>query len=483
MTWKKGTTNWGYLLFITMAAAIGGFLFGYDTAVISGTVSLVKKQFELDTAMEGWFVSSALVGCIAGVAFAGELSDRFGRKKSLILSGLMFFVSAAGCALSESGTQLIAFRIVGGIGVGIASMLSPLYISEVSPARIRGRMVALYQFAITIGILSAYFANAEILSLSKALTTFNLSELWHRLFVSEIWRGMFGSEVVPALLFFIVMFFVPASPRWLASKNRYEEAGRVLAKINPIATGQSELMAIRSSIARESKGSWSALWQSETRIVLFAGIGLAILSQFTGINAIIYYGPRIMEEAGLRLSDALGGQVIIGFVNMAATIFAIVKIDHYGRKKLMRAGVAGMFASLIAVGILFFIGNSKAMAFMFFIITFIISFAIGYGPVIWVLLSEIYPTKVRGRAMSVATLTLWMGTAVIGQVVPWMLEILSPAITFFVFAICCIPVPFILRFVPETKGLSLEDIERISGHDLQDYQVNIEHKIDKIGVK
>jgi SP family arabinose:H+ symporter-like MFS transporter len=461
---KMGTgqeTNRSYLFFIAITAALGGFLFGYDTAVISGTIGFVKAKFLLNTAMEGWFVSSALVGCIAGVAVTGELSDRFGRKYSLIASGLLFSISAIGCALSGSHTQLIVYRLIGGVGVGVASMLSPLYISEVSPARIRGRMVALYQFAITLGILCAYFANALMLNLSESLTSLDPVGMWHRLFVAEVWRAMFGSEAVPALLFFVTMFFVPSSPRWLSTKNRNEEAGRILERINNREIAERELESIKMAIARESAGSWRGLLQKGILVAVLAGIGLALLSQFTGINAIIYYGPRIMEEAGIQLSDALGGQVIIGFVNMAATIYAILKIDRYGRKKLMQGGITGMFLSLIIVGVLFLLGKTQGVLLLVFILTFITSFAIGYGPVIWVLLSEIYPTKVRGRAMSVATLAVWVGTAIIGQVVPWMLETLTPAGTFFVFAVCCIPVPFILRKVPETKGLSLEEIEEV----------------------
>jgi sugar porter (SP) family MFS transporter len=454
-------TNRSYLLFIAITAALGGFLFGYDTAVISGTISFVKGKFDLNTAMEGWFVSSALVGCILGVAMAGELSDRFGRKRTLIASGLLFSVSALGCALSGSHTELIIYRLVGGIGVGVASMLSPLYISEVSPARVRGRMVALYQFAITLGILCAYFANALMLNLSASLTELNPDGIWQKLFVDEVWRAMFGSEAIPALLFFVVMFFVPASPRWLSTRNRNEEAGRILERINNKEIAERELESIKDAIAKESAGTWSGLLQKGILIAVLAGIGLALLSQFTGINAIIYYGPRIMEEAGIKLSDALGGQVIIGFVNMSATIYAILKIDQYGRKKLMQGGIAGMFLSLIVVGVLFLVGKTQGVLLLVFILTFITSFAIGYGPVIWVLLSEIYPTKVRGRAMSVATLAVWVGTAIIGQVVPWMLETLTPAGTFFVFAVCCIPVPFILKRVPETKGMSLEEIEEV----------------------
>ncbi len=457
---EKAKANSKYFFFITLTAAFGGFLFGYDTAVISGTIGFVKSKFELDSVMEGWFVSSALVGCIIGVAMAGELSDRFGRKTSLIISGFLFSLSAIGCALCGSHTELIIYRLIGGIGVGVASMLSPLYISEVSPPKIRGRMVALYQFSITIGILLAYFANAYLLKQSDILT-FEPGSVWEKIRVTEVWRSMFGSEAIPALLFFLAMFFVPECPRWFASKDKNERALRVLSTLNGKEAAEIELVSIKEAIKKEEVGSWVVLFHKGIRIALLAGMALAILSQLTGINAIIYYGPRIMEDAGLKLSDALGGQVVIGFVNVAATVYAIWKIDEFGRKKLMLGGITGMFISLLAVGILFLLEQTSGILIMVFILTFITSFAIGYGPVIWVLLSEIYPTKVRGRAMSVATLTLWIGTAIIGQVVPWMLDTLTPAGTFFVFAICCIPVPFILKRMPETKGMALEDIEEI----------------------
>ena len=459
MNTENQKINRPYLFFIAFAAALGGFLFGYDTAVISGTISMVKTQFDLNVVTEGWFVSSALVGCIIGASLAGEMSDRFGRKSSLILSGFLFLLSALGSAICATHTQLIIYRLVGGMGVGIASMLSPLYISEVSPANIRGRMVALYQFAITIGIVSAYFANASFLRLSETGVFAGSDGILHQVFVSEVWRAMFGSEAVPALLFLIMMFFVPSSPRWLVAKNKNKKAEKVLAKINSVEIAKQELESIKAAVAKEEVGSWKALFSKGVRIAVFAGIGLGVLSQLTGINAIIYYGPRIMEEAGIRLSDAIGGQVIIGVVNMLATIFAIMKIDKYGRKKLMLGGVTGMFLSLIMVGVLFYIGQTQGILLLLFILTFITSFAIGYGPVVWVLLSEIYPTKIRGRAMSLATLSLWIGTAIIGQIVPWMLSVLTPAGTFLIFALCCIPVPFILKLIPETKGLSLEDIE------------------------
>ena len=456
---KDQQTNNSYLLFIALTAALGGFLFGYDTAVISGTISFVKAKFVLDAAMEGWFVSSALVGCIAGVAFAGELSDRLGRKKTLIASGILFFISALGCAISASHSELIVFRLLGGVGVGVASMLSPLYISEVSPAKVRGRMVALYQFAITLGILFAYFFNAWLLKNSSGVELQNA--FLQNIFAEEVWRAMFGSEMLPAMLFFITMFFIPESPRWLASKGKNQQAGVVLTRINGHSLAEKELLSINETIAKEEKGSWKALFRPGIRVAMIAGIILALLSQFTGINAIIYYGPRIMEEAGLQLSDALGGQVIIGFVNVIATIFAIWKIDKFGRKKLLLGGVIGMSVSLVIVGLLFLLGKTSGVVILIFIITFCASFALGFGPVVWVLLSEIYPTNIRGRAMSLATLALWIGVAMIGQFVPWLLENITPAGTFFVFALFCIPVPFVLRRIPETKGKSLEEIEKI----------------------
>jgi sugar porter (SP) family MFS transporter len=338
-------------------------------------------------------------------------------------------------------------------------MLSPLYISEISPAKVRGRMVALYQFAITIGILVAYFFNAWLLNNSATAQLDN--ELMHKIFATEVWRAMFGSELIPAMLFFLTLFFIPKSPRWLVAKGKGKQAGVVLAKINGEDIANKELKAIQNTVNNEEKGSWKALFMPGVKVAMISGILLAVLSQVTGINAIIYYGPRIMEEAGLQLSDALGGQVIIGFVNFIATLFAIWKIDQFGRKKLMYAGIGGMLVSLAVIGTLFMLNITSGVVILVFILTFIASFAFGYGPVLWVLLSEIYPTNVRGRAMSLATLSLWIGTAFIGQLVPWMLENLSASGTFYVFALCCVPVPFILRRIPETKGMSLEDIENV----------------------
>lgn len=448
-----------YLVGLSIIAALGGFLFGYDTAIISGTISHVNDQFDLNLAAQGWFVSSALVGCVAGVAGAGILSDRFGRKISLLLAALLFFISAIGCALAPGHSFLISARLLGGIGVGIASMLSPLYISEISPPKIRGRLVALYQFAITLGILVAYFANAWLQknSLNPDVQLTGTMEL---IFKNEVWRGMLGSESIPALGFFILVLLVPESPRWMVLKGKEEKAHNTLARINGKGIADEQISIIRNTIKDEGESIRSMIKQGFLFPLVIGSI-LAISSQLSGINAIIYYGPSILNEAGFKLSDALGGQVIIGICNVVFTLLAIWKIDQMGRKSLLSVGLIGMIFFLSAVGFLFFFGVSSGTILLIFILGFIAFFAFSYGPVIWVLLSEIYPTRYRGRAMSVATLILWGGNVFVGQTVPWSLENLGPHWTFWIFALLTLPALYItLRLLPETKGKSLEEIEK-----------------------
>lgn len=446
-----------YLILVAFVAALGGFLFGYDTAIISGTIGFVKTKFELDAVTEGWFVSSALVGCIIGVAFTGLINDWFGRKKALLISGLLFLISAAGCMLAPSLSPLIFFRLIGGIGVGVASMTSPLFIAEISPPHLRGRLVTLYQLAITVGILVAYFANATLLELSgQSFQTEWLT--W--VITDEVWRAMFGSECGPALLFFGLVLFIPESPRWLTLKQKEGEARGILERINGAERAELEMQEIKDTIAHEA-APWQTLLRPGMRKPLIIGAALAFLTQICGINAIIYYGPRILEEAGFALSDALGGQVIIGIVNVVFTLIAIWKIDQLGRRPLLISGVTGILVSLIMVGLLFFFNVTGGYWLMGFILLFIASFAFSFGPVIWTLLSEIYPINVRGTAMSLATLTLWVGTALVGQVVPWMLETLTPAGTFWIFSLSCVPALYLaIKVLPETKGMSLEEIER-----------------------
>ncbi|MEO8110848.1 MAG: sugar porter family MFS transporter [Ginsengibacter sp.] len=458
MSLKK--TGNRYVNILAIIASLGGFLFGYDTAVISGTINFVTAQFQLGAAGTGWYVSSALVGCILGVSIAGILSDKYGRKKMLILSALFFGVSAIGCAFAIGFADLVIYRLIGGLGIGVASMLSPLYISELSPSHKRGRLVALYQFAITLGILCSYFSNAWLLRLSHYQFLMQTTGLVHKIMVSEVWRIMLGTSVVPALLFLFLLLFVPESPRWLTIKGDESGALNILKKIVTDDEAKKEIGDIKTNLQRET-GGFGILFKGGFKLAMIIGISLAFLTQVSGINAIIYYGPKILEEAGLPIADALGGQVVIGFVNVLFTLIAIWKIDQLGRKPLLLAGVIGIIASLVILGSLFYFNITNTYLLLIFILLFIACFAFSYGPVIWVLLSEIFPAKIRGKAMSLATLSLWIGTALVGQLTPVLLESLKPAGTFWLFAAMTAPALYLaIKVIPETKGKSLEEIER-----------------------
>jgi SP family arabinose:H+ symporter-like MFS transporter len=448
-----------YILWLSFVGSLGGFLFGYYTAVISGTLGFVRSQFELNAILEGWYVSSALVGCIAGVAGAGWLSDKYGRKNILILASVLLSISAIGCTISPSFSALVIFRLIGGIGVGIASMLSPMYISEISPTNMRGRLVSLYQFAITIGILCSFFINAYLLN-SSGRPGFSNFENIQFIFKEELWRAMLGMTAIPALAFFFLLLTIPESPRWLMVKGRFEKAQKSLIKILGSEAASAEIKEIEETLEM-GKVSWRISLSPGIKRAVYLGSSLAILAVFTGIDAIIYYGPKILEEAGFGLSDALGGQVIIGFINMIFTLVAIWKIDKIGRRPLLIAGTSGMLLSLTAIGLLFVLHMAEGYLLISFLLIFIACFSFSLGPVVWVILSEIYPTKIRGRAMSVATLVTWIGTAIIGQLIPVSLTTIGPAFTFWVFAVFCFPTIYLgWKILPETKGRTLEEIER-----------------------
>ena len=463
---QNNKENLLYVIFLAAVAALGGFLFGYDTAVISGTISSVATQFSLNDVSTGWYVGCALVGSIMGVAVAGKLSDQFGRKGVLLFSAVLFTSSGIGCMFSESISGLVLYRIVGGVGIGVASVISPLYISEISVSRFRGTLVSLYQLAITIGFMGAYLVNYAISSYAvhmKELGT--IGGFWGKYIVNETWRGMLGAESLPALLFFIILFFIPESPRWLVIKAKEALAFKTLKRIYGSDMANEQVADLKNLVQSEEKSDWKILFQPGFRIALFIGVSLAILGQFMGVNAVLYYGPSIFQQTGLSEGDSLFYQVIVGLVNFGSTVLAMAVIDKIGRKKLVYYGVSGMIVSLTLIGFYFTLNKVSnvipPITLLILILIYIFSCAISICVVIWVLLSEMYPAKVRGLAMSAAGFSLWIGTYLIGQLTPWLMTTLSSAGVFWLFGLMCIPYLYITwKLVPETTGKSLEDIER-----------------------
>jgi SP family arabinose:H+ symporter-like MFS transporter len=452
--------SFAYLAAATLAAALGGLLFGFDTAVISGTEDFVKVQFSLDDVAEGWFVSSAIFGCILGVLGAGKLSDAFGRKKVLFLSAALFFISAVGCAAAPWYTLLVGFRLVGGLGIGVASMLAPMYISEITPAHLRGRLVAFYQFAISLGLVVAYVSNKILLVRHQAPTGSPGTGLYHWMVVKDVWRSMLGVGALPALFFGLLAALVPESPRWLVKQGKTDRAFDILTRVCGREAATRELAAIREALSVET-GRLRQLLQPGWRIALVIGLALPFLSQVCGINAIIYYGPKILSQAGFGLDEAFGAQVAIGLVNVAITVAAMLTVDRLGRRPLLIFGVAGCVASLLVIGGLFFAGITQGPWLLTFILLYIACFAFSFGPVCWIIMAEMFPTSIRGRAMSLATLSLWVGCWLVSQMFPWLLRNAGPAWTFWLFAILCFPaIPLTIWLIPETKGKSLEEIEK-----------------------
>ena len=458
---KKNTL--GYVIFMAVVAAIGGILFGYDTAVISGTTEIVKNQFHLTDMMEGWYVGCALIGSICGVLVAGSLSDYLGRKITMLISAALFSISAIGCAVCGSFDGLVAYRIIGGVGIGIVSIVSPIYISEVSPAKIRGTLVSLYQLAVTVGFLLAYLANWMIDSnINTALTLGDPAlSLWERMMNTEAWRGMLGSETLPALLFFFIIFFIPESPKWLIVKGKMDKAAVVLGKIYAQPQEiEEEIMVTKDSLGGD-KGSWADLLKPGILLAVIAGSAIAILGQFMGVNAVLYYGPKIFSEAGF--DNPMFSTVLVGVVNCVTTVLAVFIIDRVGRKQLIYWGVSGMILCLLAIGIYFAWGPALGLGNIFmltFFLAYVFCTAISICAVVFVLLSEMYPNSVRGRAMSIAGFALWIGTYLIGQLTPVLLG-WSQAGTFFLFAVMCVPYMLIMwKVIPETTGKSLEEIEK-----------------------
>ncbi|TLV03918.1 sugar porter family MFS transporter [Dyadobacter luticola] len=441
--------NTPYILLLTSVAAFGGFLFGYDTAVIAGAIGYLQIKFNLSPLMVGWAASSAIWGCVLGAMSAGYLSDQYGRKVVLIATAILFALPAYGSAVVNDLTSFIIMRLLGGIGVGAASMLCPMYISEIAPSNIRGRLVTFYQLAIVLGINIIYVINLKISQAGD--------EAWN---IESGWRYMLGSEVIPAALFFILLFFVPESPRWLASKSKDAEAKRILEKINGKPAAEEIYAEIAESL-HDEKGSLKDLLDQKLRKPLLIGVILSLFSQITGINAVIYYAPEIFKSIGFGAESAFMQTIIIGVVNLLFTLVAIWLIDRAGRRSLLIWGVAGMVICLFATGICFYFNFKNGPWLLIFILGYIASFAVSLGPIPWVMMSEIFPTKIRGIAMSLATLVLWIGVVAITQLTPYFLKNFGGAVTFWIFMVNAVIIwIFTFKNIPETKGRTLEEIEK-----------------------
>lgn len=442
------TTNMKFVYFISAIAAFGGLLFGYDTAVIAGAIGFIETKFQLSPAMTGWATSSAIWGCVIGVLGAGYMSDKFGRKKVLILTAILFAISAVGAAFPTTLNQFVIARIIGGIGIGAASILSPLYISEIAPAEKRGMLVTLYQLAIVIGINLIYFVNLLIAGSG--------TDEWN---IEYGWRYMLGSGIIPSALFLFALFLVPESPRWLASKKREDEAMKILQRVNGSVKAAEVMNDIKKNL-NEEKGTLKELFAPGLRKAVIIGTFLALFSQITGINAIIYYAPQIFKSVGFGTESALLQTVIIGVVNTIFTFVAIRFIDDAGRRKLLLWGVSGMVICLAGVGVVFYLNLNSGPLLLLFILGFIASFACSLGPIPWVIMSEIFPTKTRGLAMSIAGVMLWFGVILIAQLTPILLSEAGGAITFWIFtAFAAMLLVFTYKMIPETKGKTLEEIE------------------------
>lgn len=438
----------GYVLLIALVAAFGGFLFGYDTAVVAGAIGFLKAHFQLSADLTGWAASSMLVGCMAGAMLAGPLGDRYGRKRCLLLCAFLFALSSIGSALPQTLSQFTWSRFAGGIAIGAASMLSPLYIAEVAPESIRGMLVALYQLAIVLGILVVFFVDLQIQRLGN--------EAWN---VQSGWRWMFASLVLPSVLFGFFLLLVPESPRWLMKAGRREAAIIVLQRILGQDHAEREAAQIDDAL-RQEEGHWAELFKPGYRRALLIGTGLAVFGQFSGINAIMYYAPEIFKAAGAGTDSAFSQTVIVGMVNVVFTFVAIALVDKSGRKPLLLAGTLVQAFSLALIGWIFWQG-SQGPALLGDILLFVAAFAVAMGPIPWIVNSEIFPTKLRGRAMAAAIFMLWLADFAVTQTFPRLRESAGPAATFWIYAGCSLlSTVFVAWLVPETKGRTLEEIER-----------------------
>jgi len=437
--------DYGYLLTISVTTALGGLLFGFDISVISGTIPFIQDYFGLNEAMKGWVVSSALIGCIIGASLVGKLGDRFGRKNVLLVTSVLFGLSAIGTGVSDSVPTFIFYRIVGGLAVGGASVLAPMYIAEVSPAQVRGRMVSINQLTIVIGISLAYYSNYLLLPIGE-----------------NAWRWMFAAEAVPAFVFLVSLFIIPESPRWLVARKNEAKALLVLKRIANSGFAETELAEIKESLQGvEKRATLKDAFQKKYKFILFLGIFLAVFQQWSGINVIFFYAPDIFAKARFGIDDALFQTTLIGLINIIFTILAMKVIDKIGRKVMMLIGSAGMAVCYVVIGFLFMTGHTDGLWMIAALLSAPAFFAFGLGPTVWVVISEIFPNRIRGVAMSVATFSLWTACYLLTLTFPVFVEQFNATNTFWIYAFICITGVYVIRkYLPETKGISLEELEK-----------------------
>jgi SP family arabinose:H+ symporter-like MFS transporter len=458
---ERPAFNMRFIWGTTLVSAMGGLLFGYDWVVIGGAKPFYEKFFNLTTpAQVGWAMSSALVGCLLGALVSGGLSDRFGRKKLLILAGFLFTISAVWTGLAPDFTVFVVFRLVGGVGIGLASNLSPMYIAELSPAAMRGKFVSLNQLTIVIGILAAQLTNWLIAEpVPAGAAPADILASWNG---QAGWRWMFGAEAVPALLFFLLMFLVPESPRWLVKNGRAAEAETVLGRVGGAHFARQALGEIRETLAAGEIGKvhFRSLLGPGMAKVLVVGVVLAVYQQWCGINVIFYYAEEIFTAAGYGVSDVLFNIVITGTVNLIFTLIAIRLVDRLGRKPLMVAGSAGLAVVFGLIGASYAL-HSRGVHLLALVVIALALYAMSLAPVTWVLLSEIFPNRIRGAAMSVSVFSLWSACFVLTYSFPLLNKGLGPAGTFWIYAaISVFGLIFIKSRVRETKGKTLEQIEQ-----------------------
>lgn len=455
----------GFVLFITIVATIGGFLFGFDSGVINGTVEGLKVAFQSESVATGFNVSSMLLGCAVGAFFAGRLADRYGRKSLLLVASIFFLISAWGSGIAGSGAEFVLYRIIGGLAVGAASVMAPAYIAEVSPAKYRGMLASIQQIAIISGLFAAFLSNYFLADYASGST----QELWLNF---EAWRWMFWMEIIPALVFFLMLLFIPESPRFLVVKQRNSQASAVLNKLYG-ANGASKLAEIKASLSQDHTPQLKDLIDKKSgkvRSIVWVGIGLASLQQLVGINVVFYYGAVLWQAVGFSEADALLINVISGAISIAACVVALAVIDKVGRKPLLKWGSIGMTITLAVVTLAFLNAeqgmdgklalNEWGPVALIAANLYVFCFNFSWGPVMWVMLGEMFPNQLRGSGLAVSGLVQWFTNFAITWSFPMLLAGIGLAGAYGLYAVfALLSVVFVIRYVYETKGLELEDMK------------------------